>query len=101
MPDRQGRLSKALKTFVVRDLIIKLRIIRYRRERWQNPNGQTLVVTLPPEVISGSHFGPNLMSCRWYCPRDPNLTTIDPGAEMTWPDRGRDAGLGLATLTPS
>jgi Transposase IS66 family len=56
-----GSTFKGYEDFVVQDLIIQPRIIRYRRERWQSPTGQTLVAPLPPEVISGSHFGPNLI----------------------------------------
>ena len=37
------------------------RVTRYRRERWLTPDGRTLVAPLPPEVIPGSHFGPDLL----------------------------------------
>ena len=56
-----GATFKGYEDFVVQDLIIQPRVFRYRRERWQTPDGQTLVAPLPPEVIPGSHFGPNLI----------------------------------------
>src|SRR5512135_440157 len=54
-----GATFKGYEDFVVQDLIIQPRVFRDRRERWQTPDGQTLVAPLPPEVIPGSHFGPN------------------------------------------
>jgi transposase IS66 family protein len=56
-----GAIFKGYEDFVVQDLIIQPRVIRYRRERWQTSDGQTLVAPLPPEVVSGSHFGPHLI----------------------------------------
>ncbi len=56
-----GSTFKGYEDFVVQDLVIEPRVIRYRRERWQTPTGQTLIAPLPPEVIPGSHFGPNLI----------------------------------------
>jgi hypothetical protein len=56
-----GSTFKGYEDFVVQDLSIEPRVIRYRRERWQTPTGQTLIAPLPPEVIPGSHFGPNLI----------------------------------------
>jgi Transposase IS66 family len=51
---------KGYEDYVVQELAIEPRVILYRRERWQTPDGQTLIAPLPPEVIPGSHFGPNL-----------------------------------------
>jgi hypothetical protein len=56
-----GAIFKGYEDFVVQDLIIRPSVIRYRRECWQTPDGQTLVAPLPLEMISGSHFGPNLI----------------------------------------
>jgi Transposase IS66 family len=56
-----GSTFKGYEDFVVQDLVIEPRVILYRRERWQTPDGQTLVAPLPLEVIPGSHFGPNLI----------------------------------------
>ena len=47
--------------FVVQDLILKPRVIRYRRERWLTPDGTSLVAPLPADVLPGSHYGPDLI----------------------------------------
>src|SRR3954453_632432 len=52
---------KGYEDFVVQDLTLKPRVIRYRRERWLTPEGQSLVAPLPAEVLPGSHFGPDLI----------------------------------------
>jgi len=57
-----GSVFKGYEDFVVQDLIIRPRVIRYRRERWQAPDGQNLVAELPPEVRPDSHFRPTLIS---------------------------------------
>src|SRR3954469_10914142 len=56
-----GSVFKGYEDFVVQDLIIRPRVIRYRRERWQAPDGQSLVAGLPADVRPDSHFGPNLI----------------------------------------
>ena len=56
-----GATFKGYEDFVVQDLIIEPRVIRYRRERWLTSTGQTLIAPFPPEVIPGSHFGPTLI----------------------------------------
>ena len=57
-----GSVFKGYEDFVVQDLIIRPRVIRYRRERWQAPDGQNLVAGLPADVRPDSHFGPTLIS---------------------------------------
>ena len=57
-----GSIFKGYEDFVVQDLIIRPRVIRYRRERWQTPDGQNLVAGLPADVRPDSHFGPTLIS---------------------------------------
>ena len=52
---------KGYEDFVVQDLIIRPQVTCYRRERWLTLDGQTLVATLPVDVIPGSHFGPDLI----------------------------------------
>jgi Transposase IS66 family len=47
--------------FIVQDLIICPQVTRYRRERWQTADGQTLIAALPDDVVPGSHFGPDLI----------------------------------------
>jgi hypothetical protein len=52
---------KGYEDFVVQDLILKRRVIRYRREHWQTPEGRSLVAPFPAEVLPGSHFGADLI----------------------------------------
>src|SRR5437588_286315 len=46
----------------LRDLIIHPRAIRYRRERWQAPDGRNLVAELPADIRPDSHLGPTLIA---------------------------------------
>lgn len=57
-----GSVFKGYEDFVVQDLIIRPEVIRYRRERWQTPEGQNLVAELPADVRPDSHFGPTLIA---------------------------------------
>jgi hypothetical protein len=57
-----GSLFKGYEDFVVQDLIISPKVIRYRRERWQAPDGQNLVAEFPAAVQPDSHFGPTLIA---------------------------------------
>src|SRR4051812_8007414 len=57
-----GSVFKGYEDFVVQDLIIRPEVIRYRRERWQTPDGQNLVAGLPADVRPDSHFGPTLIA---------------------------------------
>jgi hypothetical protein len=47
--------------YQVQELEIRARVVRYRRERWLTPDGQTMVAPLPPDTRG--HFGPELR--RW------------------------------------
>ncbi len=49
---------KGYEDFIVQDIVIKPWTIRYRRERWLLPSGETVVAALPKGVTS--HFGPEL-----------------------------------------
>jgi hypothetical protein len=56
-----GSIFKGYEDFVVQDLVLEPRVIRYRRERWLSPDGQSLLAPLPADVVSGIHYGPDLI----------------------------------------
>jgi hypothetical protein len=39
-------------------LVVRRHVIRFRRERWRTPTGETVVAPLPPGFVG--HFGPGL-----------------------------------------
>ena len=53
-----GARFKGYEDFVVQELVIRPRVIRFRRERWLTRDGETLVAALPAWVEG--HFGPAL-----------------------------------------
>jgi transposase IS66 family protein len=57
-----GSRFKGYKTVVRRDLVLVAEVVRYKRERWVTPEGQTLIAPLPVGVTGG--FGPGV---RRFC----------------------------------
>jgi len=53
-----GSRFKGYADFLVQDLVLRVRCIRYRRERWLTPDGHLIVAPLPGGV--DTHFGPDL-----------------------------------------
>jgi hypothetical protein len=53
-----GSRFKDYTTYLVQDLVLSVRAIRYRRERWIAPDGQIIVAPLP--AGTKGHFGPDL-----------------------------------------
>jgi hypothetical protein len=53
-----GSHFKGYETYLVQDIVVRARVVRYRRERWVAPDGQRVIAPLP-EGIAG-HFGPEL-----------------------------------------
>jgi hypothetical protein len=53
-----GSRFKGYEDIIVQDLHVAVRTIRYRRERWLTPSGETVVAALPAGIVGG--FGPEL-----------------------------------------
>jgi hypothetical protein len=53
-----GSRHKGYEDIVVQDLSLKPTVTRYRRERWETPDGETVVANLDSGIVGG--YGPNL-----------------------------------------
>ena len=53
-----GSRFKGYETYQVQELVLSVHAVRYLRERWITPDGQTIVAPLPDGTQG--HFGPNL-----------------------------------------
>src|SRR5215210_4808204 len=57
-----GSRFKGYKTVVRRDLVLVAEVVRYKRERWLTPEGQTLIAPMPAGITGG--YGPGV---RRFC----------------------------------
>jgi hypothetical protein len=57
-----GSRFKGYKTMVRRDLVLVAEVVRYKRERWLTPEGQTIIAPLPAGIAGG--YGPGV---RRFC----------------------------------
>ncbi|MGO7403455.1 transposase, partial [Rhizobium ruizarguesonis] len=57
-----GSRFKGYKDCVVRDLVVRAEVVRYRRECWVTPEGRTIITPLPAGIKGG--YGANL---RRFC----------------------------------
>src|SRR6266849_501688 len=53
-----GSRHKGYEEIVVQDLSLSPQVTRYRRERWETPEGKTIIAELDPGIVGG--YGPNL-----------------------------------------
>ncbi len=53
-----GSRFKGYEDILVRDLRLSAEVVRYRRERWLLPSGETVLAPLPAGIVGG--FGPEL-----------------------------------------
>jgi hypothetical protein len=54
-----GSRNKGFEDIVVQDLILNPQVTRYRRERWETPDGKTIIAALDSGIVGG--YGPNLL----------------------------------------
>jgi len=54
----EGSKFKGYETYQVQDIVLNVRVVSYRRERWLTPQGETIIAPLPDGTRG--HFGPEL-----------------------------------------
>jgi uncharacterized protein YdcH (DUF465 family) len=68
-----GSRFKGYETILVRDLVLAAEVVRYRRERWVTPAGETIVAPLPAGIFGG--WGANLRRFILVCHIQGQVTT--------------------------
>jgi hypothetical protein len=68
-----GSRFKGYETILVRDLVVSAEVVRYRRERWVTPTGETIVAPLPTGIVGG--WGANLRRFVLACHIQGQVTT--------------------------
>ena len=68
-----GSRFKGYETILVRDLVLAAEVVRYRRERWVTPAGETIVAPLPAGIVGG--WGPSLRRFILACHIQGQVTT--------------------------
>ena len=53
-----GSRFKGYQDILVRELILRAEVVRYRRERWVTPSGEVVLAPVPAGIVGG--FGPGL-----------------------------------------
>ena len=48
-----GSRNKGFEDIVVQDLSLNPQVTRYRRERWETPDGKTIIADLDPGIVGG------------------------------------------------
>lgn len=56
----KGSVRKGYEDYTVQNLIITTEVVLYRRERWETPDGRTVIAPLPAGI--NGHFGTTLRS---------------------------------------
>ncbi len=83
-----GSRFKGYESNLVQELVLSVQAIRYRRERWVTPDGQTIIAPLPDGTEG--HFGPDLRRFVLMQYRQGQSTLPRPDPRKPWsPSRRR------------